>query len=59
MGGSIVRVATSAVVPTFPVIVADFWEETPDVLTVNVALDSPAGTVTLGGTVTPGKPLVR
>src|SRR5687767_7272642 len=50
-GGVTVSVAVRAAPPNVPVIVADVDAVTDDVLTTNVALKAPAGTVTLVGTV--------
>ena len=50
-GGVTVSVALRAVPPNAPLIVRDVDAVTDAVLTVNVALKAPAGTVTLAGTV--------
>src|SRR5215203_2719182 len=50
-GGVTVSVALRAVPPNAPLIVRDVEAVTDAVLTVNVALKAPAGTVTLAGTV--------
>jgi hypothetical protein len=50
-GGVTVSVALRAVPPYAPLIVRDVDTVTDAVLIVNVALNTPAGTVTLGGTV--------